>query len=65
MKISEAAGLQVVQKRDEETWARLDRKAEKRAKGPSGESIIIAEGKPFTDKEFPPQSSSLLAPPGT
>lgn len=47
MKISEAAGLQVVQKRDDDTWARLDRKADKRVKGPNGESLIVAEGKPY------------------
>ena len=47
MKISEAAGLQVVHKRDDDTWARLDRKADKRVKGPNGESLIVAEGKPY------------------
>jgi len=47
MKISEAAGLTVVDKRDDVTWARLSRRADKRAEGPAGEVIIISEGKPY------------------
>ena len=47
MKISEAAGLTVVHTRDDQTWTMLARKADKRAQGPSGETIIISEGKPY------------------
>ena len=47
MRISEAAGLTVIHNRDDDTWDRLSRKADKRARTPDGETIIVSEGKPY------------------
>lgn len=47
MRISEAAGLSVVHTRDDDTWDRLNRKADKRARTQDGDTIITSEGKPY------------------
>lgn len=47
MKISEAAGLTVVHRRDETTWSILRRKADKKARTQDGETVITSEGQPY------------------